>query len=138
MSDFAQFYQQGGVFMHPITLLALATAALLASRALGIRGLVKAVTAGKRLAAAPDDRLTLGLIVTALMLGMLGTTFGIIETCAALRSVPPEQHTLAVARAIPLALATLAWSLLVGAPLVLARAVLGAVEGRLRTLAAPA
>ncbi len=138
MSDFPEFYQQGGVFMHLITLLTLASAGLLAKEALGIRGLVRRVTAGKPPPAATEDRLTLAFIIGALMFGLLGATFGIIETCAALRTVPPEHHTLALMRAIPIALSPLAWSLLLAAPLVIGRAVVGTVDARLRALAARA
>lgn len=138
MSDFPEFYQQGGVFMHLITLLSLASAGLLARSAVGIRGLVHRVTAGKPAPAAPDDRLTLAFIVGALMFGTLGTTFGFIETCAALRTVPPEHHMMALMRAVPITLTPLAWSLLLAAPLVIGRAVVGTIDARLRALAARA
>ena len=136
MTNFAQFYQQGGVFMHLITLFALTSTGLLASRAVRLRGLVRRVTAGKPPPPAEHEGLILGLMVAAGLAGALGATFGLIETGAALRSVAPEHQMMALARALPIALSPFAWSLLLLIPMVLGRAVVGAVEARLRRLAA--
>lgn len=138
MTNFAQFYQQGGVFMHLITLLALTSTGLLASRAVRLRGLVRRVTAGKPPPPPEHEGLILGLMVAAGLAGALGATFGLIETGAALRSVPPEHQVMALSRALPIALSPFAWSLLLVIPLVLGRGVVGAVEARLRRLAARA
>lgn len=135
MTDFGQFYQQGGAFMHLITLLSLASTGLLAARAVRLRGLVQRVNAGAPPPAPEHEGLLLGLTVTAGLIGALGATFGLIETFAALRMVPPEHHMLALFRAVPMALTPLAWSLLLVSPLVLGRATLGAIEARLRQLA---
>ncbi len=138
MANFSEFYQQGGVFMHLVTLLALASSGLLLARAVRMRVLARRITAGKPPPPPEHEGLVLGLVVAAGLAGALGATFGLIETCAALRSIAPEHHMMAVARAVPIALSPLAWSLLLITPLVLARAVLGAVEARLRLLAARA
>ena len=138
MADFAQFYQQGGVFMHLVTLLALASTGLLAARAVRLRGLAQRVTARKPPPRPEHEGLILGLIVAAGLVGTLGATFGFIETFAALRTVPPEHHMLALCRAVPVALTPFAWSLMLVSPLVLGRATVGAVEARLRQLAARA
>lgn len=124
--------------MHLITLLSLASTGLLAARAVRLRGLARRVTAGKPPPPPEHEGLLLGLIVTAGLAGALGATFGLIETFAALRTVPPEHHMLALFRALPMALTPFAWSLLLVIPLVLGRATVGAIEARLRQLAARA
>ncbi|MGH1343353.1 MAG: hypothetical protein ACRBN8_17465 [Nannocystales bacterium] len=136
MTNFGQFYQQGGVFMHLITLFALASTGLLAARAVRLRRLVRRVTSGTPPPPPEHEGLILGLMVAAGLAGALGATFGLIETCAALQTVPPEHHVRAVTRAIPLALSPFAWSLMLVTPLVLGRAVVGTLEARLRGLAA--
>lgn len=136
MTNFAQFYQQGGVFMHLITLFALVGSGLLASRAMRLRGLVRRVTAAKPPPPPEHEGLLVGLMLAAALAGCLGATFGVIETFAALRTVPPEHHILALGRAVPLALSPFAWSLMLVIPLVLGRAVVSSVEARLRRLAA--
>ncbi len=103
-----------------------------------LRGLARRVTAAKPPPPAEHEGLLIGLMVVAALAGCLGATFGLIETCTALRTVPPEQHFHALARAVPLALSPFAWSLMLVIPLVLGRAVVGAIEARLRRLAARA
>jgi len=128
MTEFGEFYARGGVFMHLVSLLSLVAAGMLASRAARLRGLVKRVASSGPL---PDEGLFSALVVAALMMGVLGTTVGAMEVCLALRTIPPEQHGAAVVRAIPIALSPLAWTLILGAPLLLGRGVVGAIEARL-------
>lgn len=134
MSGFGQFYQQGGVFMHLITLLALAGTGILAVRAARLRGLVHRVKTAQPAAPRTEGGLIGALALASLMVGLLGTTFGFMELCAAVLTIPPPQQIQAVFRATPMALTTVAWSLMLSVPLVLGRAVVGAVETRLRAL----
>lgn len=119
MSDFAQFYQQGGVFMHAVTVLSLAGASVLAVRAVKLRSQPSR-------SAEQSPGLVRGLLACTLMCGVLGATFGFIEICAALLSAPPERQLTGALRAVPMALAPIAWSLMLATPLTLARAILGA------------
>lgn len=138
MSDFGVFYQQGGVFMHLVTLLSLAAAGMLATRAVGLRALAKRVLAARPAGGGEDLGLVTGLTVAALMCGVLGATFGFMEVASALRTIDPAQHDAALLRALPIALTPFAWALMLGTPLVLGRAVVATVEGRLRRLSAAA
>lgn len=69
----------------------------------------------------------LGLAVVA---GVLGTAFGFIELCAALETIPKDQWSAAMARAVPIALTPLSWSLMLLLPMGLIHAVTRYAEQR--------
>lgn len=124
MGDFAQFYQQGGVFMHAVTLLALACGGALA-----------AYTIQRRTHSPSSDvsnGLIRGLLRATLLFGAVGTTFGFMDMFAAVATVPPPQQIAVVFRALPLVLTPIAWALMLVAPLTLVRTVLTAVRHRPR------
>ena len=107
MSDFFQFYANGGIFMHIIslTLGAAVTSVVLAMRS---GALAKARTTYLDVA----DRLAWICVA----LGLLGSMFGWFDMCAALGMVPPEELTGALARAMGIVPVTTAWGLMVGIP----------------------
>ncbi|MEM6296809.1 MAG: hypothetical protein AAGA54_36420 [Myxococcota bacterium] len=134
MTNFLQFYQQGGVFMHLITLFTLAATVLIAMQGLGLRDLARATLQGTQPPASATDGLTRGLMVAAVLIGVLGTMFGLMEIAGALQTVPEAARGNALLRALPIALTTMTWSLMCIIPLVLARAALHSAEVRLRRL----
>ena len=134
MTEFGQFYQQGGVFMHLVTLLSLAAAGILATHAVRLRTLAKRVLAAKPAGESVDFGLVGGLTLAAIMSGVLGATFGFMELAGALRTIPAAQHDAALLRALPLAVTPFAWALMLGTPLVLGRAVVSSIDNRLRRL----
>lgn len=139
MTEFGRFYQQGGVFMHLVTLLSLAAAGILVRRAARLRTLARQVTTVAT-TARPASRPTpegpyTGLVLAVVMVGGLGTAVGVMQACSALLTIPPGQHALALLRALPIALSPLVWSLALGTPLVLGRATVSSIEARLRALA---
>lgn len=134
MSNFGQFYQQGGVFMHLVTLLSLAAAGMLAARAVRLRTLANRVLSAKPVGAAGDLGLVTALTVAALLCGVLGATFGLMETAGALQTIDGAMRPDALLRALPIAASPFAWALMLAVPLVLGRGVVVAVETRLRNL----
>ena len=125
--SFTQFYQQGGLFMHPITLIAVACGASLVQRILAARRTMTMPTTGTVL----DGGSTTSLVATGLMIGTVGTVFGFVEVCAAVQSVPAEVLSLAAARGGAIALTTLAFSLLVLTPVMLMHTLLRPLERRI-------
>lgn len=112
MFDFAEFYQNGGVFMHAISLTtALAALAL----ALDARA--------RKLGDAEPERLRLAdrLLLLGVGFGLLGTAMGMTDLFVALGMVltgpSPEQAMLAFARGGAIVPAPLIWSLLTALPL---------------------
>lgn len=132
MSDFTTFYFQGGVFMHFITLFTLAATTLLISRVAKLRDVTKRANDERTVVARSDS--TGGILIAIVMLGALGTVFGFIEIAAAVQTVPEAQWAAATVRALPIALSTIAWSLMCATPLVLVRAVVRSAEARVRAL----
>ncbi len=108
MSDFSQFYASGGVFMHAISVVAVAATTVLFLHA-------RARSLGdddpKRL------RLADRLLVVCVGLGLLGSLFGMIDMAAALTSVEAEQFSLGLARGMRLVPVTLCWALMVSIPI---------------------
>jgi len=125
--SFTQFYQQGGLFMHPITLVAMACGASLVQRILAARRTMTSPTTGAVL----DGGSTVSLVATGLMLGTVGTVFGLVEVCAAVQSVPAEMLSLAAARGGAIALTTLAFALLVLTPVMFMHTLLRPLERRI-------
>ncbi|MEM7153990.1 MAG: hypothetical protein AAF799_14160 [Myxococcota bacterium] len=131
--NFGQFYQDGGVFMHVITLLSIFTAAGLLHRCGAIRGgsrgprerLVKLSRTG---AVAPS------MLAAIVMVGLLGTSLGWVSVNAALPSIDPEHWDIASARGYKIVPYPLVWSLICAAPLTLAHGLLRHFEQRLRGL----
>ena len=110
MGDFLQFYSNGGVFMHVITLAAgAAVTALILNRR------------GRELGQAADDQRLLGLADRlawlCLALGMLGSLFGCFDFFMALQFVPAEEFTKASLRGLGIIPVTTAWALMVGIPI---------------------
>ena len=104
---FSEFYQNGGVLMHAITLCAaISMAAVLLhgrSRRLGSDD-TKLLSLSERMA---------GL---ALAIGVLGTLFGVVEMCAALATIEGDMVSLAL-RAGQIVPITLEWGLMCAIPL---------------------
>ncbi len=136
MTEFGEFYQQGGVFMHLVTLLSLAAAGILATCAVRLGRRAKRVLAAKPAGEPQDFGLVGGLTLAAVMCGVLGATFGFMEVAGALRTIPAGQHEAALLRALPIAATPFAWALMLGTPLVLGRAVVASIDTRLRRLGA--
>jgi hypothetical protein len=106
--DFAQFYQNGGFFMHPIFICS----------ALAAGFTFKGVLAARKERSAPHVlRLVTAMITGALLFGLVGTCFGVMEIGAALSSIDLELWPAALARATPIALTPLAFAAMLAAPL---------------------
>jgi hypothetical protein len=103
MSNFIEFYANGGIFNHFVTIgFGVAAASLFfAWRGAGAKWLD---TCGRTL-------------LTCLGLGLLGTAFGVAEVGAAVATVPPELAAAATARGLGIAVNTLAWALFGAIPL---------------------
>lgn len=131
--DFSQFYRDGGVFMHVITLLTLITGF----------GLVRRLATIRRTFQDPKEQLVRlqhsgvalpSMIAAIVMVGALGTALGTISVHAAVLTVPPESAFLAASRGHGIAAYTIAWSLLCAVPLTLGHGALRLFEHRLRGL----
>ena len=115
MGNFMEFYQNGGVFMHVISLGA--TAALTSVLLYG-RSRRAGVDKPGHLGLA--DRLA-GVCVA---IGVLGVVFGFIEMCYALSFVQVEdQFRAAAARAGGIVVVPVAWSLMCAIPIWIATSV---------------
>jgi hypothetical protein len=106
--SFFQFYQQGGLFMHVISLTALGCIVSIARRAFAARQ----TTADPKRPAALDGGVTPWLAAAGVLMGMGGTAMGIIEGAAALQTIPQEMWPMALSRVFqivtnPLVLATM-------------------------------
>lgn len=131
--DFGQFYQDGGVFMHVITLLTIIT---------GI-GLVRRATTIRRTFRDPNEQLARlrsggvafpSLAAAIVMVGTLATGLGWISVQAAVQTVPGDMAFLAASRGYGIAAYPLVWSLLCAVPLTLGHGALRHFEQRLRGL----
>lgn len=133
MTDFGQFYQDGGVFMHVITLLTLITTGIMLRRVGTIRRTFRDPSEQlSRLRR--GDPVTPALIAAIVLSGALGTSLGWIAVHAALRTVPFEQWPMAASLGLQIASYTIVWSLLCAVPLTLGHGVLRHFEERLRVL----
>ncbi|NVB40127.1 hypothetical protein G6O69_19935 [Pseudenhygromyxa sp. WMMC2535] len=112
--DFIQFYINGGVFNHAITITA----------AIGVLALALHARALK-LGQTSDDGLRVvdRLVVLCVGFGLLGTLFGSIDLAAALQTIPAADYDLGRARGMTLVVIPLAWSLMCAIPLWIASTV---------------
>ncbi len=113
MTDFSQFYQDGGIFMHAVTLTLIGAL----------------VSIGLHITSRPrSDRhlnFATGLSRAGLLFGGLGTVMGLIDLFAALGTIPElSMWPGALSRATPIALYPLSWALLCAAPVIAAVCVL--------------
>lgn len=131
--DLAQFYRDGGVFMHVVSLFTIIGGALLVRRVGTIRRSFRDPHE-QLLRLRRGDDLTPTLIVTGLLAGAAGTGLGWLSVTAAIRTVPYDQWPLAASMGVQVASYPLVWSLLCAVPLVLGHGVLCHFEQRLRVL----
>ena len=103
MGNFIDFYANGGIFNHFVTIgFGVAAASLFfAWRGAGAKWFD---TCGR-------------VLLTCLGLGLLGTAFGVSEVGAAVATVPPEVAAAATARGLGIAVIPLAWALFGAIPL---------------------
>lgn len=125
---FSQFYQQGGVFMHLITLCVIGGVVSIALRTRDAR---RTMVAPHR-PTALDGGTTPWLIAAGLMFGVAGTLMGVIELGAALRTIPLESWPIALSRGGQITVYPLTWAMLAFAPLVLVHGALRHFERRMR------
>lgn len=104
MSSFVEFYANGGVFNNFITV---GFGVAVASLVFALKGERKTRWL---------DTCTRALLA-CVGLGVLGTSFGIIEIGAAVRTVPPEAAAQATAVGFGIAILPVVWSLLGVIPL---------------------
>ncbi|PRQ02658.1 hypothetical protein [Enhygromyxa salina] len=114
MSNFSVFYQNGGLFMHLISL-----AAVVALTSVLLHGRARRMGSDDPKLLSLADRVA-GLCVA---LGVLGCVFGLIEMGAALSTVEPELFDQAFARGGAIVPITLAWALMCAIPIWTATAV---------------
>lgn len=115
--DFAQFYQEGGVFMHPIFLLGLVSCAA-GPLALLIRARAMSITA-----------IVVGLLCLAI--GLAGYLLGMVEVHSALQTVARDQYEMARERGTEIAMVPLYFGAAASAPGVLG-GLLGLVLARFK------
>ena len=133
MTSFSQFFQDGGVFMHVITLLTLFVGGVMLRRVRTIRQTFR--DPKEQLGRLRrGDVLTPSLVAAMVMVGLLGTGLGWIQIQAALQSIPHEQWAMAQSLGGRIAAYPLVWSLLCAVPLTLGHGVLRYFEERLRSL----
>jgi Na+/glutamate symporter len=131
--EFAQFYQEGGVFMHAVTLLSLFVGVRLLGRVSGLRRTFR--DPRQRLARLRQrDPLTIALLAAIVLAGGLGAALGWTDVHAALRTIPTEQWALAFSVGSQIAVYPLVWGLLCAEPLTLGHGVLAHFEQRLQLL----
>ncbi len=132
--DFGQFYQDGGVFMHVITLLTIITGAGLLRRCGAFR---KSVGDSREMLAriGTTGAVAPSMLAAIVMVGMLGTSLGWVSVHSALETIPPEHWQLSSSRGGKIALYPLVWSLLCAIPLTVGHGVVRRFEQRLRSLA---
>ncbi|MCH9683569.1 MAG: hypothetical protein K0V04_19175 [Deltaproteobacteria bacterium] len=132
--SFTTFYQDGGVFMHVITLLSGIVATVMVRRLGAIhRSFHDPNQRGPRFP--HRDVLSPALILAILFTGLLGSAMGWLELSAALRTVPVDQWPLAVTMGMQVASYTFVWALLCVVPMTIGHGVIGHLETRLRRLA---
>jgi hypothetical protein len=131
--EFAQFYQDGGVLMHLVTLLSLIAGARLLARAGGIRRMFRD-PASQLPRLRRGDPLTPALVAAVVLVGALGSVSGWVEVHAALQTIPEEHWARAFSMGSQIAVYPLMWGLMCAVPLVLGHGVLAYLEGRLRGL----
>ena len=100
LSSFAEFYVEGGIWMHFILLAGLSGLATVTVQFLTLR------------AKWNGFRLTLGVFAGLLVLGMLGTVTGMIEAFAAIAAAPPDMRDQLTTQALGMALDTTAFALM--------------------------
>jgi hypothetical protein len=106
--SFADFYRDGGVFMHQILLCGVIASAFV------FRGLRRVRDGEPALRA---FELASGLVGAALIFGVLGLTMGVAELCGALQTIPTEQWPNALARATPITTYPLGFATMIGGPI---------------------
>jgi hypothetical protein len=117
MSNFSAFYQNGGLFMHFISL-----GAAVALTAVLLHGRARRIGSDKPKLLRLADRAA-GLCVA---FGLLGSVFGLIEMCVALSMVEPELIVQAATRGGAIVPVTLGWALICAIPIWIATTVNGA------------
>ena len=121
MSDFINFYRDGGLFMHFITLTG-AAATLYTLKGALISFHSEAARAEKPFFS--TMKLATRLSLLAISIGLLGAFFGVLEAFQAAAEAPVDQRAAAMARGIGIAFNTVGWALMLFNPLYLASAVL--------------
>lgn len=131
--DFGQFYQEGGVFMHVITLLSLIVIGVMLRR---MRTIQRTFRDPKEQLARlrRGDVLTPALLASMVMAGVLGTALGWIQINEALQTIPLERWEMARALGERIAINPLVWALSCAVPLTLGHGVVRVLEERLRGL----
>ncbi|MCX4244996.1 hypothetical protein [Paraliomyxa miuraensis] len=131
--SFGQFYQDGGVFMHVITLLTLFVGGMLVRRIRTIRRTFR--DPKEQLGRLRrGDVLTPSLVAAMVMTGLLGTGLGWIDLNMALQTVPSEHWAMAQSLGGRIASYPLVWSLVCAIPLTLGHGTMRYFEERLRAL----
>ncbi|MEM6991140.1 MAG: hypothetical protein AAF721_11600 [Myxococcota bacterium] len=134
MFSFSQFYQQGGGFMHFVTLTAIVCLVSVARRTVRLRRTIHAPQGASPL----DGGVTAWFLAAGVMLGVLGTLFGVVEMFAALQTVKPDQAFAALLRGGQIVGNPMIWALMCLIPVVFANAVLRHYELRVgRALNSP-
>ncbi|EDM81434.1 hypothetical protein PPSIR1_39625 [Plesiocystis pacifica SIR-1] len=130
MGDFVQFYTNGGLFMHIITLtIGAAVAMLVYESALKRQDSKEGEPQGDE-APSPYLHLADRLAWIAVGLGVVGSLFGFFDMCAALQSIDPELRVDATLRASGIVPTTLAWGLMTALPVWMATTVRGLRRAR--------
>ena len=114
MGNFMEFYQNGGVFMHVISL-----GATVALTSVLLYGRSRRMGVDKPGHLSLADRLA-GVCVA---IGALGAVFGFIEMCYVLSIIEPEAFRRAAARASGIVVVPVAWSLMCAVPIWIATSV---------------
>ena len=133
MSSFAQFYQDGGLFMHVVSLTALASTFFVAKSALMVR---KSEPRAVEPRIDPTLRLATHLAWLTLPIGLLGTMFGMMEVAGALLRAPEPVALKHIAQGLAISLNTSAWATMVAISLLFAAVVTRYRHGRKQAPAA--
>lgn len=132
--DFPEFYQQGGLFMHLVTLGAMGSTASILLRGIALRRTMNEPTRRGAL----DGGTTGWLMLAAVLSGAAGSALGLLEVAHAVQTIPVEHWPLALSRGLPIAVYPATWSFLVMIPIVFAHAIVRHYEKRVRLALAPA
>lgn len=107
MTNFAEFYASGGIFMHAVSLTAVAA-------------LVAVLLHGRARRLGDDDpkylRLADRLLVLCVGLGLLGSVMGLTEVFMAVSTVAAEAHSSALAHGMSIVPTPMSWALLCAIP----------------------